>query len=50
MAKLDCTAQNIIASALDTNEFFMISKCKTPKEMWDTLKTAHGNNEPKKAM
>ena len=24
MAKLDCTAQNIIASALDTNEFFRI--------------------------
>jgi len=26
MAKLDCTAQNIIPSALDTNEFFRISK------------------------
>ena len=31
MAKLDCTAQNIIVSALDTNEFFRISKCKTAK-------------------
>ena len=49
MAKLDCTAQNIIAYALDTNEFFRISKCKTAKEMWDTLKAAHGNNEPKEA-
>ena len=50
MAKLDCTAQNIIASALDTNEFFRISKCKTTKEMWNTLKAAHGNiNEPKEA-
>ena len=49
MAKLDCTTQNIIASALDTNEFFRVSKCKTAKEMWDTLKTAHGNNEPKEA-
>ena len=49
MAKLDCTAQNIIAFALDTNEFFRVSKCKTAKEMWGTLKAAHGNNEPKKA-
>ena len=50
MAKLDCTAQNIIAFALDTNEFFWISKCKTAKEMWDTLKATHGNfNEPKEA-
>jgi len=49
MAKLDCSAQNIIASALDTNEFFMVSKCKTAKEIWDTLKAAHGNNEPKEA-
>ena len=49
MAKLDCSAQNIIASALDTNEFFKVSKRKTAKEMWDTLKAAHGNNEPKEA-
>ncbi|XP_068487013.1 uncharacterized protein [Phaseolus vulgaris] len=48
MAKLDCTAQNIIASTLDTNEFFRISKCKSAKEMWDTLKATHGNiNESK---
>ena len=32
MALLDRYAQNIIASALDTNEFFRISKCKTAKE------------------
>jgi len=50
MAKLDCTVQNIIASALDTNEFFRISKCKTAKDMWDTLKVAHGHNEPKETM
>ena len=50
MAKLDCTAQNIIAYALDTNEFFRVSKCKTAKEMWDTLKATHGNIiEPKEA-
>jgi len=47
MAQLDRSAQNIIASALDTNEFFRISKCKTAKDMWDTLKAAH---EPKEAM
>jgi len=41
--------KNIIAYALDTNEFFRVSKCKTAKEMWDTLKAAHGNNEPKEA-
>ena len=47
MAQLDRSAQNIIASALDANEFFRISKCKTAKEMWETLKVAH---EPKEAM
>ena len=50
MVKLDCTAQNIIVFALDTNEFFRISKCKTAKDMWDTLKAAHGENEPNEAM
>ena len=43
MAKLDYIAQKIIASALDSNEFFRISKCKFTKEMWDTLKATHGN-------
>jgi len=43
MAKLDCIAQNIIASALDSNNFFSISECKSAKEMWDTLKATHGN-------
>ena len=49
MAKLGCTAQNIIAFVLDTNEFFRVSKCKIAKEMWDTLKASHGNNERKEA-
>ena len=50
MAKLDCVAQNIIASALDSNEFFRISDCKSAKEMWDTLKATHGNiTKPKEA-
>jgi len=43
MAKLDCIAQNIIVYALDSNEFFRISECKSAKEMWDTLKAIHGN-------
>ena len=47
MAQLDKSAQNIIASALETNEIFRISKCKTAKEMWETLKADH---EPKEAM
>jgi len=48
MAKLDCIAQNIIASTLDSNEFFRISECKFAKEMWDALKATHGNiNESK---
>jgi len=50
MAKLDCVAQNIIASALDSNEFLRISDCKSAKEMWDTLKANHGNiTKPKEA-
>jgi len=48
MAKLDCTAQNIIAYALDSNEFFRILECKSAKEMWATLKATHGKiNESK---
>jgi len=48
MAKLDCTAENIIASAMDSNEFFRISECKSAKEMLDTLKATHAKiNESK---
>ena len=36
MAKLDCTSQNIIASALDTNKFFRVSKCKTARDVGHT--------------
>jgi len=43
MTKLDCIAQNIIASTLDSNEFFRISECKSAKEMWDILKATHEN-------
>jgi len=40
-AKFDCCAKNIITSALDSKEFFRISKCESAKEMWDTLKETH---------
>jgi len=43
MTKLDFIAQNIIAFAVDSNEFFRISECKSAKEMWDTLRATHGN-------
>jgi len=42
-AKFDCSAKNIITSALDSKEFFRISKCEYAKEMWDTLKATHEN-------
>ena len=43
MANLDCIAQDIIASALDSNEFFRISECKSAKEMWDTQSYSWNN-------
>ena len=36
-AKFDCIAKNIITSALNSNEFFRVSKCGSAKEMWDCL-------------
>ena len=36
-AKFDCIAKNIITSALNSDEFFRVSQCKSAKEMWDTL-------------
>jgi len=49
-AKFDCIAQNIITYALNSKEFFRVSKCEFAKEMWDTLKAAHESiNEIKKA-
>ncbi|XP_068475117.1 uncharacterized protein [Phaseolus vulgaris] len=32
------------------DELHGISKCKTAKDMWDTLKAAHGHNESKETM
>ena len=33
IAKFDCIAKNIITSALNSNEFFKVSKCGSAKEM-----------------
>jgi len=33
-AKFDCSAKNIITFALDSKEFFKISKCESAKVMW----------------
>ena len=49
-AKFDCIAKNIIASALNSDEFFRISQCASAKEMWDTLEVTHeGTNDEKRA-
>ena len=49
-AKFDCIAKTIITSALNSNEFFRVSKCGFAKEMWDTLEVTHeGTNEIKRA-
>ena len=40
-AKFDCIAKNIITSALNSDEFFKVSQCKSAKEMWDTLEVTH---------
>lgn len=34
----DLKAKNILTSALDFDEFFRVSNCKSAKKMWDTLK------------
>jgi len=40
---LDCIANNIIVSALDSDEFLKISECISAKEMWETLVKYHKN-------
>jgi len=48
-AKFDWIAQNIITSALNSDEFFRISQCASAKEMWDTLEVIHeGTDESEK--
>ena len=49
-AKFDCNAKSIITSALNSNEFFRVSQCRSSKEMWDTLEVTHkGTNNVKRA-
>jgi len=49
-AKYDCIAKNIITSALNSNEFFMVSQHGCAKEMWDILGVTHeGTSNVKKA-
>jgi len=40
-AKFDYIAKNIITSALNSNEFFRVSKYGYAKEMWDKLEVTH---------
>ncbi|XP_068504252.1 uncharacterized protein [Phaseolus vulgaris] len=40
-SQYDCIAKNIITSALNSYEFFKVSKCASAKEMWDILEVTH---------
>ena len=40
-AQYDCIAKNIITYALNSDEFFRVSKCASAKEMWDILEVTH---------
>jgi len=40
-AQYDCIVKNIIYSALNSNEFFRVSKFAFAKEMWDILEVIH---------
>nr|KYP31523.1 hypothetical protein KK1_048098 [Cajanus cajan] len=49
-AQYDYRAKNIITSALSIDEFFIISQCKSAKEMWNTLQVTHeGTNDVKRS-
>ncbi|XP_068476794.1 uncharacterized protein [Phaseolus vulgaris] len=46
----DSLAKNIITSALNMNEFFRVSQCKSAKKMWEVLEVTHeGTNDVKRA-
>jgi len=46
----DVRDQNAIVPAVTLNEFYRILKCKSAKEMWDTVEVTHeGTNEVKRA-
>lgn len=40
--------QNIIAYSLRMNTIFRVCNCKTPQEIWDTLKVTHEGKKIKK--
>nr|KYP76778.1 hypothetical protein KK1_021034 [Cajanus cajan] len=49
-AQYDYREKNIITSALSIDEFFRISQCKSPREMWDTLQVTHeGTSDVKRS-
>ena len=41
--QLDCVAQHIIVSALDSDVLLKISECTSAKGMWDILEELHKN-------
>lgn len=46
----DKKTQNILALALELDEFFIVSNCKTAKEIWETLETTNeGTKEVKRS-
>jgi len=46
----DCVAKNIITSALNLDEFFIVSQWNSAKEMWDILEVTHeGTTDVKRA-
>ncbi|XP_068498115.1 uncharacterized protein [Phaseolus vulgaris] len=49
-AQYDSLAKNIITSALNMDEFFMVSQCNSAKEMWEMLEVTHeGTDDVKRA-
>nr|KYP31988.1 hypothetical protein KK1_047440 [Cajanus cajan] len=49
-AQYDYKAKNIITSAMSIVEFFIISQCKSAKEMWETLQVTHeGTSDVKRS-
>jgi len=50
-AQYDSLAKNIIACALNMDEFFRVSQCVSAKEMWEILEVTHegGTDDAKRA-
>ena len=50
LAQYDMKAQNILMSALGSDEFFRVSACETAQEIWETLEVTHeGTYDVKRA-